>query len=204
MKVLIATTNPGKLAEIRRFLSDIPMELVNLADLRITETVEETGKTFEENAIRKAKFYAEKSGLPTIADDGGFEIDALGGEPGVRSHRWINGEREDTDEDLIRYTFERMRGLPPSRRGAQLRAVIALALPNGEVHTATAATRGIIPDKPSNERVAGFPYRSILYLPEIGKYYNHDKLTPGETEKYNHRKQCLDKLKPIIRSFLTK
>ena len=198
-KLLIATTNPGKLAEIRRFLSDLPLELVSLKDVGITDAVEETGTTFEENAIIKAKFYAGKSGLATIGDDGGFEIDALGGEPGAKSHRWIHGDREDTDEELIAYTFEKLRGIPPERRGAQLRAVLALVLPNGEIHTAMAATRGMIPDKPSDVRVAGFPYRSILYIPEIGKFYNHDLLTPVETETYNHRKKALDQLKPEIR-----
>lgn len=203
MKLLLATTNPGKLSEIKRFLSDVPIKLVSLADVGITETVAETGKTFEENAILKAKFYARKSGLPTLADDGGFEIDVLGGEPGVKSHRWIHGDREDTDEELIQYTFKQMRGLPRARRGAQLRAVLALVFPNGEVHTVTAATRGIIPESSSRERVKGFPYRSILYIPEIGKYYNHDLLTSEETERYNHRKKALEKLKLIIKRLLT-
>lgn len=199
MKLLIATTNPGKLAEIKRFLSDLPIELVSLKDEGITDSVEETGSTFEENAILKAKYYSKKSGLPTIGDDGGFEIDALGGAPGAKSHRWIHHDREDTDEELIAYTFQKMHGVPEGKRGAQLRAVLALILPNGEIHTATAATRGVIPDKPSPERVKGFPYRSILYIPEIGKFYNHDLLTPRETETYNHRKKALDQLKPQIR-----
>src|SRR3989344_7519292 len=135
MKLLIATTNPGKLVELSRFLADIPMSLVSLKDLDITDTVEETGKTFEENAILKAKYFCKKSGLPTLADDGGFEIDALGGEPGVKSHRWIHQDREDTDEELIAYTLEKMRGLPRAQRGAQLRLVLALVFPDGRVST---------------------------------------------------------------------
>ena len=200
MKLLIATTNPGKLAEIKRFLADLPIELVSLKDVGIIDSIEETGKTFEENAILKAKHYAKESGLPTIADDGGFEIDALGGEPGVKSHRWIHGNHEDSDEELISYTFKKMKGV--HQRGAQLRAVLALVLPSGEIHTATDVTRGIIPEKPSDVRVAGFPYRSILFIPEIHKYYNHDLLTPQETEKYNHRKRALDRLKPHILTYL--
>lgn len=199
-KLLIATTNPGKLAEIRGFLSDIPLELVSLADLGIAEKVEETGTTFEENAILKASDYAKKSGLPTIADDGGLEIDALNGEPGVKSHRWIHGDREDEDEELIAYTLAKMKGLPHARRGAQLRAVLALALPDGAVNTATAATRGIIPEKASPVKVAGFPYRSLLFIPEIGKFYNHNELTPDETDRYNHRKKALEILKPILKA----
>lgn len=199
-KLLIATTNPGKLAEIRRFLSDLPIQLVSLQDIGITESVEETGATFEENAILKASYYAKKSGLPALADDGGFEIDALGGEPGVRSHRWINPTRESGDEELIAYAFERMKDVPEGKRGAQLRLVLALTLPDGSVHTVTDAARGVVPLAPSSERVPGFPYRSILYIPQIGKFYNHDLLTPEETEKYNHRKRALDALKPILRN----
>ncbi len=202
-QLLIATTNPGKLAEIKRFLKDLPIILVSLRDIGIADVVKETGKTFEENAILKATYYAKKSGLPTIADDGGLEIDALNGEPGVKSHRWIHGDREDEDEELIQYALKKMRSLPRARRGAQLRAVLALALPSGDVHTATAATRGIIPQKASPVRVAGFPYRSLLYIPEIGKFYNHNELTPDETDRYNHRKKALEKLKPVIKAFLS-
>lgn len=197
-KLLIATTNPGKLTEIKRFLEDIPIELVGLKDVGIAETVEETGRTFEENAILKAKYYCRKFGLPTLADDGGFEIDALGGEPGVKSHRWIHQDREDTDEELIAYTLEKMRGLPRAQRGAQLRLVLALVFPDGQKFTVEEQTRGIVAEKPSQHRTEGFPYRSLLFLPEINKYYDHDLLTPEETERFNHRKIALEKLKPIL------
>lgn len=196
MKLLIATTNPGKFTEIKRFLSDIPLDPVSLKDVGINDVVEETGKTFEENAILKAKFYAEKSGLPTLADDGGFEIDALNGEPGVKSHRWVHGDSENTDEELVAYTIERMKGI--ENRAAQLRLVLALALPNGEIHTAEASVRGIIPLQPRNKIIPGFPYRSLLYLPEIGKYYDYDEMTKGDTERYNHRKKALEKIKPFL------
>lgn len=201
-QLLIATTNPGKLDEIKRFLVDIPVQLFGLKDIVVHGKPKETGLTFEENAKIKALFYARKTNLPTIGDDGGLEIDALNGEPGIYSHRWIHKDREDEDEELIAYTFERMRDLPRENRGAQLSACIAFALPRGEVYTAIGITRGIIPDKPSDVRVLGFPYRSILYLPEISKYYNHNDLTEEETEKYNHRKYALDKLKLIIRRTL--
>lgn len=198
-KLLIATTNPGKLAEIKRFLGDLPVELVGLKDVGITETVDETGKTFEENAILKAKYYCQKSGLPTLADDGGFEIDALGGQPGVKSHRWIHQDREDTDDELIAYTLEKMKGLPRAQRGAQLLLVLALVFPDGSVTTVEEQTRGIVAEQPSQHRTNGFPYRSLLFLPEINKYYDHDLLTPEETERFNHRKRALDKLKPILK-----
>lgn len=94
MKILIATTNPGKFSELRTFLSDLPYEYVSLSDVGISLNVEETGSTFDENAILKAKTYADLSGLPAIADDGGFEIDILHGEPGVKSYRWISETRK--------------------------------------------------------------------------------------------------------------
>ncbi|MDP1721784.1 MAG: non-canonical purine NTP pyrophosphatase [Candidatus Gottesmanbacteria bacterium] len=203
-KLLIATTNPGKLAEIKRFLGDLPVKLVSLSDVGILDIVEETGKTFEENAILKAKYYCQKSGLPTLADDGGFEIDALGGQPGVKSHRWIHGDREDTDEELIAYTLEKLKGLPQAERGAQLRLVLALVFPDGRQYTVEEKTRGVVAEKPSEHRTIGFPYRSLLFLPEINKYYDHDLLTPEETEQFNHRKRALDRLKPLLKQSLTR
>jgi len=196
MKLLIATTNPGKLEEIRKYLSDLPIELVGLKDLDITDKIEETGISFKENAILKAKFYAQKSGLPVLADDGGFEIDALGGEPGVKSHRWIHSDREDTDDELIEYALEKMKGIPRARRGAQLHLVLALVLPNGKIHTVEEMVRGIVPEIPSSVRVAGFPYRTLLFFPEIGKFYN--ELNEEEHERFNHRKKALLEIKKII------
>ena len=197
-QLLIATSNPGKFGEISHYLRDLSVELVSLKDVGITDKVEETGATFEENAIIKAKHYSRESGIPTIGDDGGFEIDALNGEPGVKSHRWIHGDKEDSDEELIAYTFQKMKGVPADKRGAQLRAVLAFVTLNGTVVTAEASTRGIIPDTPSKERNEGFPYRSILFLPKINKYYNAHELTDEENEVYNHRKKALSELKPVI------
>lgn len=202
-KLLIATSNPGKLTELTRFLADVPVELVGLKDVGITDLVVESGQTFAENAIIKAKYYFQKSGLPTLADDGGFEIDALGGEPGVKSHRWIHQDREDTDEELVAYTIERLKDVPIEKRGAQLRLVLALVIFENEVHTQEASVRGVIPLKPANKITPGYPYRSILFLPEINKFYNYEELTHEETEKYNHRKRALEELKPLIRRYLT-
>lgn len=204
MKLLIATTNPGKLAEIRLFLSDLSMELVSLKDVGVSESVEETGKTFEENAILKAKYYAQKSGLMTIADDGGFEIEALGGEPGVHSHRWIDPSRESSDEELITYAFDRMKSIPEGKRQAQLRLVLALVRANGDVIATTeASVSGIVPQQRSPRKVDGFPYRSILFIPEMNKFYDQNIMTPEETEKHNHRKRAVEQLKPILKTLLT-
>lgn len=209
MKLLIATTNAGKLAEIKRFLANLTnghdensIQLVSLDDFGITDVVEETGKTFEENAILKAKYYVKKSNLPTLADDGGFEIDALHGEPGVNSHRWVDSTLESTDEELIAYTIHRMKDVPEGKRGAQLRLVLALALPDGTIKTAEAKIHGIVPVHPNGKHYHGFPYRSLLFMPEIGKYYSHEELTEEENERYNHRKKALEQLKPYIKQYL--
>src|SRR3989344_1615437 len=197
-KLLIATTNPGKLLEITSFLSGLPVKLVGLKEVNILEHPEESGKTFEENAILKAKFYAQTSGLPTIADDGGAEIDALGGEPGVKTRRWIHKDRDSTDEELIAHTLKKLKSIPLQNRGMQLRAVIALALSTGKHYTATAKIRGVITLRPSPQRYPGFPFRSLMYIPTLGKFYNNDLMSPQENDQYNHRKRALEELKPAI------
>lgn len=206
-KLLIATTNPAKRAEIKRFLSDIPFELVNLTNLAITQDYEETGATFEENAIGKAQFYAKLSGLPTIADDGGLEIDVLGGKPGVYSKRWI-GRENATTQEYIDFVLEQMKDVPQGKRGAQLRTVVALAIPfqdgseKQNVYSTSAKIRGVIPTIPSTYREDGFPYRSLLFIPSLNKFYNHQEMTEEEEEKYNHRRKVLQELKKIIRQEL--
>src|SRR4051794_19206444 len=98
-KLLIATHNPGKLNEFRMFLEGVPFEIISLSDVGITEDVEEDGTTYEENSQKKALFYAQKSGLPALSDDGGLEIVALNNQPGIHSRRWLGYPA--TDEELI-------------------------------------------------------------------------------------------------------
>ena len=163
-RLLIATTNQAKIREYRRLLGDLPIELVAPVD---PPRVEETGATFEENALLKARAYAAWSGLPSLADDGGIEIDALGGEPGVRSARWLG--REAADEELIAYTLERLRGVPPERRGAQMRVACALAEPAGHVTVGQGIIRGVIAEQPLPTRDPGFPFRSV-FVPAGGGF----------------------------------
>ncbi len=202
-KLLIATHNLAKAAEIHKFLSHLPIELVSLTDVGITEDIEETGKTFEENAILKATVYSKESGLPALADDGGFEIDFLHGEPGVHSKRWIGG-RETSDEELIAYTLKQMEGVPIEKRGAQLRLVLALAVPGNPTQTVEAKVRGIVAEKPSSSPLKkGFPFRQILFIPEINKYYNQEEMTEEEEERYNHRREAIEKLQPFLQVYVT-
>src|SRR5271167_4318376 len=114
-RLLIATTNRAKLDEYRLILRDAGVELepVSLADVGISETPEGSGASFTENALIKARFYFERARIATLADDGGLEIDALGGEPGVRSHRWLGGAGDDSDSDqaLVAEVIRRMKGV---------------------------------------------------------------------------------------------
>lgn len=198
--LLIATRNPGKLEELSRFLSDLSVKLVSLSDLGITDDFEEKGKTYKENSKKKALFYAKKSGLPAIADDGGVEIDALGGAPGVKSKRWLG--RKSTEDKIIEHMKKLAEKLPNRKRGAYFRTVISFALPTGKVWSAQGKIRGIIAKKPFLKLLKGYPYRSFFYIPEIKKYYHEQELTDEEQKLYNHRYKALAFLKPIIKKHL--
>lgn len=199
-KLLIATRNPGKLFELSSFLSDLPLAIVSLSDLSLTEDIEETGKTYKENSQRKALFFTKASNLSTIADDGGLEIDALGGAPGVRSRRWLG--HEASDEELIAHMQKLARELPVRNRSATFRTVVSFALPNGEVWSAEGKVKGIIAEKPYVRKFKGYPFRSFFFLPSLNKYYFETELTKEEQRKYNHRWKAVEQLKPIMKKEL--
>jgi XTP/dITP diphosphohydrolase len=138
-KLLLATNNAGKLREYRSLLQDIPFQMVSLAEEGITAEVAEIGKSFEENATLKATTLAALSGLLSLADDSGLEVDALGGEPGAMSHRFA-GENA-TDADRINYLLERLKDAPDQIRAAQFRCVIAIAEPHGRVELCSGICR---------------------------------------------------------------
>lgn len=196
-KLLIATTNPGKLKEISSFLSGLPLKIVSLVDVGITDDVEETGKSYKENSQMKALFYARKSNLPAISDDGGLEIAAFNGAPGLKSRRWLG--KGSTEQDIINHMIKVAKELPDNNKRAFFRTVISLALPNGKVWSVTGEIEGIIAEKPYLKLLKGYPYRSFFYLPKLKKYYHEDQLTNGEQKEYNHRYKAIQKLKPILR-----
>lgn len=199
-KILVATTNKGKLKEISQFLSDLPLQIVSLSDLGITDDVEETGRNYKENSQMKALFYAAKSGLPSIADDGGLEIAAFGGAPGIKSRRWVG--RDSTDEKIIEHMIRIAKELPDDNRGATFKVVLSLALPSGEVWSVTGEIEGIIAKKSYLKLLVGYPYRSFFYLPKLKKYYHENELTENEQKLYNHRYIAINRLKPIIAKVL--
>lgn len=195
-QLLIATTNPAKLAEYRILLADFPFELLSLADLGIDDAPAENGATFADNALLKARFYFQRSGMPTLADDGGLEVDALGGEPGVRSHRWLGGGATGGDDALADEVIRRMEGVEPKRRTARIRAAVALVYPErGKVRerVAEAAIEGIVPARRYPQLRPGFPYRAVLFLPERGCYLG--ELGEQEESRVSQRRRAVEKLR---------
>lgn len=199
-QLLIATHNPGKVKDLHLFLSDLPLDFVSLSDVGITEEVKEDGKTYRENAEKKALFYARKSNLPAIADDGGLEIAALNGEPGLNSHRWLGPKT--TYEELVKHMEIVASSLPENNRKASFKLAVALAFPDGRVWSSTGEADGIIAAKPVPQNIHGFPYRSFFYFPKIKKFYIESGLTPREMKLYSHRYKAIEKLKPVLKQAL--
>jgi len=164
-KLLLATNNRGKVHEYRHLLTDIPFELVTLADAGVTAEVVEAGESLEENARLKATTLAAQSGLIAMADDSGLEVDALGGEPGRLSARYA-GEGA-SDKDRISYLLSRLKDVPWEKRTARFRCVIAVATPSGEVTLSSGECRGLITFEPKGRQ--GFGYDPVFYLPELGQ-----------------------------------
>jgi XTP/dITP diphosphohydrolase len=164
-KLLIATNNQGKAREFHELLDRIPFELVTLADLGITTQVEETGKTFEENARIKACAYAAASGLVTLADDSGLEVEALGGEPGIRSARYA-GENA-SDSDRVNLLLSKLKSIPLDKRNARFKCVIAISTPTGEIAVTEGECQGLIEFEPKGKN--GFGYDPVFFFPDLGK-----------------------------------
>lgn len=195
-RLLIATTNQGKLGEFKKLLSGLPIELVSLVDLGITQDFEEKGETFAENSEEKARHYAKLSGLMALSDDGGLEIEALDGAPGVHSKRWA-GE-DATDEMILAKMKEVAESLPDENRGATFSSVVTIAFPDGSIIQERGIVKGVIAKTPRQNLLKGFPYRSYLYLPELKKYYHDDDLSEEEKKMYNHRYKAVERLKPRL------
>lgn len=167
-KLLIATHNQAKLAEIQSILGPTPFELVSLADLGITYDVDETGTTYHENAQLKAETYFRMTGIPTIADDSGLEIDALGGEPGIYSARYAG--QGATPEQQVSFVLDKMEDVKPHDRSATFTSVLAYCCNESQVpEFFVGQVKGVITTEPIGTIKKGVPYCSIFYWPQAGK-----------------------------------
>jgi XTP/dITP diphosphohydrolase len=162
-KLLIATNNQGKVREFHELLQGLPYELVTPKELGIKLDVEESGKTYQENARIKAAAFAKASGLLTLADDSGLEVDALNGEPGLRSSRYA-GEGA-SDERRVEFLLNKLKNVPEKQRSARFRCVIALALTESQIQYCEGICEGLITFAPRGAE--GFGYDPIFYFPEL-------------------------------------
>ncbi len=164
-ELLLATNNKGKLEELRELLSGIPYRLVSPASVGLTLSPAETGRTYATNARLKAVAFARASGLLTLADDSGLEVDALGGAPGVLSSRYAGPQA--TDAARVAYLLAKLEDVPPAARAARFRCVMAIATPEGKVRLCAGSCRGFITLAPRGTN--GFGYDPVFFFPRLGK-----------------------------------
>lgn len=195
MKLVLASQNQNKLREMTAILSQLGVEVCLQSELGLRVDVEETGSTFEENSLLKARAVMEVSGLPAIADDSGLCVDALGGAPGVYSARY-GGEGLD-DTGRYRLLLENMRGMA---RGAKFVSVITCAFPNGDVLTARGECPGTIAFAPMGE--SGFGYDPVFFIPGLKKTFA--QLTPEEKNAISHRGKALEAFRAELENYLKK
>lgn len=197
IKLLLATNNHGKLKEFLHIYQGLPVELVIPSQLNLVLEVEESGSTYAENAALKARAFAEASGLFSLADDSGLEVDALGGQPGVHSARYATLPGAD-DANRRKYLLKNLRGKPRPWI-ARFRCVIAIGIPGGEVLFAEGVCPGeIIPEERGEQ---GFGYDPIFLLPEMG--LTMAELPVDEKNRLSHRARAAMAAEPILRSLLT-
>ncbi|WP_322509934.1 RdgB/HAM1 family non-canonical purine NTP pyrophosphatase [Anaerolinea sp.] len=195
-KLLIASTNRGKLREFQAILAGEPYELFLPADLGIMLTVEETGETYRENAGLKARAYAQASGLITLSDDSGLEVQALNGAPGLHSARYAP-QKGATDADRRAYLLENLRDKPRPWL-ARFVCTVAIATPQGEVFFTEGECPGeIIPEERGTH---GFGYDPIFFFPERG--LTMAELPPEEKNRISHRARAVLAAIPILRQLL--
>ena len=196
MKFVLASKNKKKLVEMNAILSQLGIEVCSEADAGVDVEVEETGSTFEENSLLKARAVMEASGLPAVSDDSGLCVDALNGAPGVYSARYGGPELDDTGR--YRLLLENLRGQSP--RTAKFVSVITCCFPNGDVLTARGECPGTIAFAPMGE--GGFGYDPVFFLPEKKKTFA--QLTAEEKNAISHRGKALETFRARLEEYFKK
>ena len=190
MKLLVATENPGKVREFRLLLASLEASLCFPFELGLQIKVPEDGDTYVDNARQKGMAYARASGLLTLADDSGLEVDALSGAPGIHSARYTAGH----DTDRVAALLARLRGVAWEQRTARFRCVVVIVTPSGELYGTEGTCQGMIAFEPAGQ--GGFGYDPIFYVPK----YNCSmaELSMEEKNKISHRRNAMDQLMEIM------
>jgi len=199
-KILVATTNPGKLSEISALL-DLDIDWLSLTDFPNINEVKENGRTFAENARKKAVGYAEQTGLWTIADDSGLVVDALGGQPGVTSARFSGKKDKDRtllDHKNMQKVLRLLEGVPKEKRTARFVCCLCLASPEKILIETEGKLEGFIAEKEIGEN--GFGYDPIFFVPQLGKTVA--QLSREGKNAISHRGNAIRKLKPLLEQLL--
>ncbi len=195
-KLILATNNPGKVAEMKALLEGLGIELFTPADLGLELEVTEDGRTYADNASKKALAFARAGGLVSLGDDSGLEVDALGGQPGLYSHRFAS-QPDASDADRRRTLLGQLAGRPRPW-GACFRATIAVALPSGEIRLTEGRCEGeIIPEERGSN---GFGYDPIFLLPDLGR--TMAELGMDEKNRLSHRARAVKNAIPILEEIL--
>ena len=191
-RLLIATNNRGKVEELRALLHDLPMQLVTPLEINLELDVVEDGSTYAENAGKKALAFAQASGLVSLADDSGLEVEALGGAPGLYSARYLS-KPGATDADRRAYLLKNLAGkLRPWP--ARFRATVAIAVPGQSLQSAEGDCRGeIIPEE---RGTGGFGYDPIFFIPELGR--TMAELDMEEKNRLSHRARAIMNARPFL------
>ena len=185
--LVLATRNAGKTREIQEILKEFPVTIKNLDDFGSIPAVEEDGKTFDENAYKKASFTAKVLGLPALADDSGLEVDALGNAPGIYSARYAGPNATDAENNAkLLHDMER-----ESNRTATFVCVISLAVPSGIALTYEARCEGVIVDAPAGD--GGFGYDPVFYYPPLNRTFS--QLSAEEKNRVSHRGKAFAEMK---------
>lgn len=195
-RILMATRNKGKMIELRENLKNLELEILTLDDIEDMPILEEKGSTFLENAVSKAQMAVKVSGLVTMADDSGLEVDALGGQPGVYSARFA-GEPTD-DRKNNQKLLQLMKGLSYERRTARFVCAIAIAFPDGRIYLAEGKCEGVILEESRGS--GGFGYDPLFYIPSMEKTFA--ELNLDEKNSISHRGKALEQAAALLERFL--
>lgn len=193
-KLIIGSRNKAKIAEWKKFFEG-SFEVVTLDKFPEISDVDETGETFSENARLKASYYATKINEYVFSEDGGFEIEVLGGWPGVHSRRILPGKKVATDEQVVEITLKKLAGLPKEKRTARLKVVAVISDPRGNIiFEESGELSGYVLEKRDDSPIIeGYPYRNLLFIPELNKTYA--QASDEDHKKINHKRVIAEKIK---------